>query len=31
MNQGIHAIDTMCWLAGDVKVIWNCRGHVKGY
>lgn len=22
MNQGIHAIDTMCWLAGDVKGVY---------
>lgn len=23
MNQGIHAIDTMCWLAGDVKSVYG--------
>lgn len=23
MNQGIHAIDTMCWLAGDVKTVYG--------
>ncbi|NLC68899.1 MAG: Gfo/Idh/MocA family oxidoreductase [Clostridiaceae bacterium] len=23
MNQGIHAIDTMCWLTGDVKSVYG--------
>lgn len=23
MNQGIHAIDTMCWLAGEVKSVYG--------
>jgi len=23
MNQGIHAVDTMCWLAGDVKSVYG--------
>lgn len=24
MNQGIHGVDTMCWLAGEVKSIYAC-------
>lgn len=23
MNQGIHAIDTMCWLTGDIKSVYS--------
>ena len=26
MNQGIHAVDTMCWLAGDVESVYGVSG-----